>query len=236
MRQQEVVSNVPARSAALMSALVAASRLTGFLRTWGQAYAIGVIVMASCYSVANNLPNQLYELVAAGMLTTAFLPVYMTVKKRAGTEGASSYTSDLVSIVLVVMGAVSALGFVFAAQLVYTQSFTASEDFDFGLTVYFFRFFVIEIVLYALSSIFSGVLNAERDYFWGQTAPIFNNFVTTASFLVYASLADVNPQLALAILALGNPLGVAVQVIMQLPPCFGTGFACVSTSIFATHS
>lgn len=223
MRQQEVVSNVPARSAALMSALVAASRLTGFLRTWGQAYAIGVIVMASCYSVANNLPNQLYELVAAGMLTTAFLPVYMTVKKRAGTEGASSYTSDLVSIVLVVMGAVSALGFVFAAQLVYTQSFTASEDFDFGLTVYFFRFFVIEIVLYALSSIFSGVLNAERDYFWGQTAPIFNNFVTTASFLVYASLADVNPQLALVILALGNPLGVAVQVIMQLPPMLRHG-------------
>ena len=152
------------------------------------------------------------------MLTTAFLSVYMTVKRRAGTEGASSYTSNLVSIVLVVMGAVSALGFVFAAQLVYTQSFTASEDFDFGLTVYFFRFFVIEIVLYALSSIFLGVLNAERDYFWGQAAPIFNNFVTTASFLVYASLADVNPQLALVILALGNPLGVAVQVIMQLPP------------------
>ena len=211
------------RSAALMSVLVVVSRLTGFLRTWGQAYAIGVTVMASCYSIANNLPNQLYELVAAGMLTTAFLPVYMTVKKRAGTEGASAYTSNLVSIVLLVMGAVAVLGFVFAAQMVYTQSFSATDAFDFDLTVYFFRFFVIEVVLYALSSIFSGVLNAERDYFWGQAAPIFNNFVTTASFLVYASLAESNPQLALLVLALGNPLGVAAQVLLQIPPMLRHG-------------
>lgn len=206
------------RSAALMSALVIISRLTGFLRTWGQAYAIGVTVMASCYSVANNLPNQLYELVCAGMLTTAFLPVYMSAKKRAGMKAASDYTSNLVSIVLVLMGAVAVLGFIFAAQMVWTQSFTATEEFDFDLTVYFFRFFVIEVVLYALSSIFSGVLNAERDYFWGQAAPIFNNFVTLASFISYALLADTNPELALVLLALGNPLGVAIQVLLQIPP------------------
>ena len=33
------------RSAALMSVLVIVSRLTGFFRTWGQAYAIGVTDM-----------------------------------------------------------------------------------------------------------------------------------------------------------------------------------------------
>ena len=66
------------RSSALMSALVIVSRLTGFLRTWGQAYALGVTVTASCYSVANNLPNQLYEIVIGGMLVTAFLPVYLS--------------------------------------------------------------------------------------------------------------------------------------------------------------
>ena len=71
------------RSAALMSVLVIVSRLTGFFRTWGQAYAIGVTVMASCYSIANNLPNQLYELVVAGMLTTAF-PAGLHVRAREG--------------------------------------------------------------------------------------------------------------------------------------------------------
>ena len=64
-----------ASSTALMSVLVVVSRLTGFARTWAQAYAIGATVLASCYEVANNLPTQIYELVTAGMLVTAFLPV-----------------------------------------------------------------------------------------------------------------------------------------------------------------
>ncbi len=205
------------RSAAMMSGLVIVSRLTGFLRTWAQAYALGVTVIASCYSVANNLPNQLYEIVVGGMLVTAFLPVYLSEKGRRGQKGASRYTSNLVSLVTILMGALTVVCIVFAVQVVWTQSFSASDEFDSGLAVWFFRFFAIEILLYSLSSVFSGVLNAERDYFWSTAAPIFNNFVTTASFLAYAWLQGSNPQLALLILALGNPIGVAVQVVMQMP-------------------
>ena len=133
---------------------------------WGQAFALGVTVVSSCYTVANNLPNQLYELVMGGMLITAFLPVYLSVKHRAGREGANKYASNLVSLVVIIMGVVALVGFVFAAQVVWTQSFGATDEFNSDLATYFFRFFVIEVVLYALSSILSGVLNAERDYLW----------------------------------------------------------------------
>lgn len=205
------------RSAALMSALVIISRITGFFRTWGQAFALGVTVMSSCYTVANNLPNQLYELVMGGMLVTAFLPVYLTVKEKAGRKGANDYVSNLLSIVMVLMGVLTVLGFVFAAPVVWTQSFSASSDFDFDLAVYFFRFFVIEILFYALSSILSGVLNAERDYFWSNAAPIFNNVICTASFFIYVMIGDSNPALGVLALAIGNPLGVLVQVLLQIP-------------------
>ena len=205
------------RSAAMMSVLVIISRITGFLRTWGQAMALGVTVTSSCYTVANNLPNQLYELVMGGMLATAFLPVYLSVRKREGRAGSNRYTSNLLSIVLAAMGILTLVGIVFAAQVVWTQSFGANADFDFDLAVYFFRFFSIEVMLYALSSVVSGVLNAERDYLWSNAAPIFNNIVCTSSFFIYAALVGTNPGLALLILALGNPLGVAVQCVMQLP-------------------
>lgn len=205
------------RSAAMMSVLVIVSRITGFFRTWAQAFALGVTVLSSCYTVANNLPNMLYELVMGGMLATAFLPVYLSVKERSGREGANRYTSNLLSLVMLLMGVLTLLGIVFAGQVVWTQSFGANSDFDFGLATYFFRFFALEVVLYALSSIISGVLNAERDYLWSNAAPIFNNIVCTASFFLYAFLADSNPALAILCLAIGNPLGVAVQVIMQVP-------------------
>ena len=96
--------------------------------------------------------------------TTAFLPVYLSIKKKVGQDEANAYTSNLLSIVVVATGLVAVLGFFFAAEVVYTQSFSAGTDFDPTLAVYFFRFFVIEVMLYCFSTIFSGVLNAERDY------------------------------------------------------------------------
>ena len=213
----EATEDTVTRSAALMSVLVIISRITGFFRTWGQAYALGVTALASCYTVANNMPNQLYELVMGGMIMTAFLPVYLSVKKEGGRQAANGYASNLLSIVLILMGVVTLVSFALAGPIIWTQSFSASADFDTELSVYLFRFFVIEVVLYALSSIISGILNAERDYLWSNAAPIFNNVVCTSSFLIYAWLKDTNPGLALLALAIGNPLGVFVQVVLQLP-------------------
>ena len=211
------------RSAALISGLVIVSRLTGFLRTWAQARALGVTIIASCYSVANNLPNQLYELVIGGMLVTAFLPVYLAEKAKGGRKAGNAYASNLSTIVLALMGTITLVCIAFAAPIVFTQSFSADADFDSQLAEYFFRFFAVEVLLYSLSSVFSGVLNAEREYVWSSAAPILNNVVVTASFLAYAALVGTNPQLALLLLALGNPLGVLVQVVVQLPAMWKRG-------------
>ncbi|MBQ3339977.1 MAG: murein biosynthesis integral membrane protein MurJ [Atopobiaceae bacterium] len=219
---EEQVASV-GRSAMLMSALVIVSRITGFVRTWAQAFALGATVLASCYAVANNLPTQIYEIVTAGMLVTAFLPVYMSVKKRLGIDAASDDVSTLTSIVLVITLAVTLLSIAFAAQIVWTQSFSAAEEFDASLAVWFFRFFAIEIVLYALSTIFSGVVNAERDYLWSSLAPIFYNLCTIASFLIYVALADTNPVLGLVVLGIGNPLGVFMQMALQIPSMYRHG-------------
>ncbi len=208
------------RSSNSLSVLVIISRITGFFRTTVQAWALGAAGLASAYTVANNLPNLLYEYVAGGMLITAFLPVYMHVKKTVGKSGASEYVSNLLSIVTILMAVISVLCLVFATPIIWTQSAGAAEGFSSTLAVYFFRWFCCEVVLYALSSIFSGVLNAERDFLWSYIGPILNNVITIASFAIYGLL--VNQDIlawnrALIVLAVGNPLGVAVQVVCQIP-------------------
>ena len=50
--------------------------------------------------VANNLPNMLYELVMGGMLVTAFLPVYMGVRREQGREASNEYVGNLLGILL----------------------------------------------------------------------------------------------------------------------------------------
>ena len=208
-----------AKSSAMMTGIVLVSRLTGFVRTWAQAFALGATMLASCYTVANNLPNVLFEIVLGGMLYTAFLPVYISVKKRSGQRGANRYASNLVGIILLLMGLLTLAAFIFAGPLVFTQSAGAdSEYFSFDVATSFFRFFCIEVLLYPLSALLSGILNAEKKFFWGQAAPIFNNVVVIASFIVGYFVSETNGMLGFLIYALGNPLGVLVQLILQIPP------------------
>lgn len=219
--QKEVaVEDRAEKSSNMVSVLVIISRITGFLRTSAQAWAIGVTMLASCYTIAAQMPNVMYELVMGGMLVTSFLPVYIKVREKAGREGASAYASNLLSFVLLLMVGLTVLSFIFAGPIIWTQSAGATESFDFGLTVWLFRWFACEIILYALSSIFSGVLNAERDYLWSNAAPILNNIITISSFILYGVVTKagwLSQTQAVIILAIGNPLGVAAQVFCQLP-------------------
>lgn len=208
------------KSSNIVSIIVIISRITGFFRTSTQAWALGAAGLASAYTVANNLPNLLYELVIGGMLITSFLPVYLSVKQRLGQKGTNAYVSNLLSIVVLLMVFVTILSFVFAGPIIWTQSAGATAGFDSELAVWFFRWFVCEIVLYALSSIMSGALNAEREYVWSNLAPVFNNLCVIASFVIYGYLVQSGTMYwanAAVVLAIGNPLGVAIQVICQVP-------------------
>ena len=203
-------------SAALISICVIASRITGFARTWAMAFALGSTFVSSSYQVANNLPNMLYELVMGGMLITAFLPVYLSVKKELGWERGNEYASNLLTIVVVLLAVVSALCVVFAGQVIYTQSFYSNQD-EMALATFFFQFFAVQVVFYGASSIVSGLLNANREYFWSSFAPVFNNVIVIASFILYAVLATHDQNLAYFAIAIGNPLGVFVQMAFQIP-------------------
>ena len=204
------------RSASLMTGLIIVSRLTGFIRTWAMGLAFGVSFLASSYNIANNLPNMLYELVIGGMLVTAFLPVYMEARRNGGRAAANDYVGNLLSILLVLLGAVSVAAIVFAPGLIWTQAFMTSGD-ELDVAVYFFRIFAVQILFYGLGSVFSGVLNAHRDYFWSNFAPVLNNVVVIASFASFPVLEPINAGLAITVVAAGTTAGVFVQMACQIP-------------------
>lgn len=203
-------------SALLISLCTIISRVTGFIRTWAMAFALGATLLSSSYQVANNLPNMLYELVAGGMLATAFLPVYLSVKKKLGEDAGNAYASNLLSIITVFLAAISLLCMLFPSAIIYTQSFWSDQG-DQANSVFFFQFFAIQILFYGVGSILTGLLNANRDYLWSFAAPIFNNVIVIASFFLYAAVAPHNLELALYIIAIGNTLGVFIQMVIQIP-------------------
>ncbi len=203
-------------SAALISVCTLISRILGFGRTWTMAFALGSTMLASSYTVANTVPNMLFELAAGGMIVTAFLPVYVSVKKRLGQKESNAYASNLLTLVVVFLGIVSLLCMAFPSLVIYTQSFY-SEQSEMSTAVFFFQFFAVQIVFYGASSLVQGLLNANRDYLWPSIAPAANSLIVIAAFLAYAFISPTNPTLALYLIALGNPLGVFAQLAIQLP-------------------
>ena len=206
------------RSAGLMTALTIVSRVTGFIRTWAMAAAIGMSLLSSSYQVANNLPNMLYELVMGGMLVTAFLPVYMGVRREQGRDASNEYVGNLLGILLLLLGGISVLGTVFAPGFIWTQSFLSGDGGSMNTAAFMFRFFAIQILFYGLGSVFSGVLNAHRDYFWSTFAPVLNNVIVIASFMGFAPVsAQFGEHAGIILIAAGTTFGVFVQMACQIP-------------------
>lgn len=214
-----------AKSTFAMTVGTMLSRLTGLLRTWAMAYALGTTFVASSYQISNNLPNTIYEFIAGGMIAAAFLPVLMYVKNNYGKKAANIYSSNILNIAGVVLLLVSVLCMFFAEPIVLTQTFTVGSDSEVFVTaVWLFRIFAIQILLYGLSGIVQGMLNAKRSFFRSAVVPMFNNIVVIVSLIAYSVLFSNDQTIALGVLAVGTTLGVFIQFVCQLPALVKMGF------------
>ena len=78
------------KNTGLITLCTLGSRVTGLLRTWAMAFALGNTLLTSAYQIAYNMPSMIYELAASGLLATAFLPLYLLQKRRVTGKPISS--------------------------------------------------------------------------------------------------------------------------------------------------
>ena len=205
-----------ARSTATMSVATLLSRVTGLVRSVATAMVLGTTLFASEYTIANNLPNMIYELVGGGILTTAFLPIYLAQLQKRGKEGAASFSSNILSISGIALALVALLATIFAPQVIFTQTF-ATPDLNVENAIFLFRFFAIQIVFYGVGAIINGLLNAHRRFLWPALGPVFNNLVLIITLFTYPLIVKLDPQAAKVWLAVGTTLGVVAMFAVQLP-------------------
>ena len=200
----------------MMSTATTLSRLTGFLRIWATAYALGASGLMSAYSVANNVPNMIFELVAGGIISSLFIPSFMELRATESDETAWKFASHVFNLAVLALGLLAIVGTLFPEPFIWTQTFRspAGSSQVADTATFFFRYFAVQVVLYGAGSVISGLLNAERRFFWPAVGPIFNNLVAIATMLAYAALHD-NVATANVVLAVGTT--AAVIVLVRLP-------------------
>jgi putative peptidoglycan lipid II flippase len=218
---------------AVLSTTVATalSRTTGFLRTTATAAALGTGVVANAFNVATILPTIIYDLFMGGILWSIFVPLVVERLTHHGEEDARRLTNALLTLILPFLAVVALLGIIFAEPLLnLTTEWKGSQDVSpeeaqraTELSIFFFRFFVLYIVFFGLSSVLTGVLNAHRRFFLPTFAPVLNNLLIIACLGGYALLSPEHPSTAIYLLA-GATLGAAAMAMVLVPSAWRLGY------------
>ncbi|MFH8771187.1 murein biosynthesis integral membrane protein MurJ [Streptomyces sp. NPDC017958] len=219
-----------ARSSVMMAGATVVSRATGLIRQVLQGAALGNGLLASTYNTANTLPTSLYILLIGGALNAVLVP--QLVRARAAhSDGGRAYEQRLVTLVLTVLAAGTALAVWAAPQIVglYMRD-TPDGHQAFRLTVVFARFLLPQIFFYGLFSMLGQVLNAREKFGAMTWTPVLNNFVLIGMFSAYLGLLTVPHSVAditaaqVRWLGIGTTVGIAAQALALIPFARAAGF------------
>lgn len=227
----QVTSSRPAslaRGAAVVTLATALSRVTGFLRVVVVAAAMGTTFLANTYQTANTAPNVLFELVAAGILTSIFVPTFVEYLVREEREQGWHAANVLTSFAVVALIGL-ALVLALAAPLVMRLLTLGVEDDslragEVRLGTTFLRLFAPQVVFYGVGMIMTSALHAHRRFGLAAVAPILNNVVVIAAYLTYAFMRGDRPPTVggittgeTLVLGLGTTLGVVAMTLVLWP-------------------
>lgn len=225
----------PSRGGALVSAaggvagLTLLSRALGLARWAVQAAAVGAGTVAGAYSTANQIPNVLYEVVVGGALAATVVPLLaasVSGGRRREVEQTASGLLGIVLVALVPLAVVLAL----AAEPI-AGLFPVSKGVDAGLQVdlvaQFLRMFAIQIPLYGVGVVLTGVLQAHSSFTWPALAPLLSSLTVMATYGLYSAMAPGGGQdpsvAALQVLGWGTTAGVAALSLPLIWPVYRLG-------------
>ncbi|GAA1977128.1 hypothetical protein GCM10009777_07740 [Microbacterium pumilum] len=199
----------------LIGAGTIVSRLSGFLRAVVLVTAVGATTEAgNAFAMANQLPNNIYAIISTGLLSAVVVP--QIVKAATHDDGGRAFVSKLFTLGTVVLLVTTALAMLVAPWLVqlYAPNFEPDQQ---ALATSFAYWCLPQIFFYGLYALVGESLNARRVFGPFTWAPIVNNIVSIAGFVIFiwlfgpgGSTTEWTPEMV-ALIAGTATLGIVVQ-------------------------
>jgi putative peptidoglycan lipid II flippase len=225
------VSNL-LRSNVTVATGTALSRLTGLVRVAVFVYVIGRTGLADVYTIANETPNIVYELLLGGVLSATLVPLFTSFLEHDDDEA----TNVVITVAVTLLTAITAVA-VLAAPLIFRiYSITPSEDVDAALLrevgTTLTRIFLVQILFYGLTGVANAFLNSRRRFFAAAWSPILPNLVIIATLLSLPGAGETEWELGDVLtddrlrwtLGLGATAGIAAMALVLVPAVWRTGY------------
>jgi len=199
------------------------SRGLGFVRAILLAQALGVTASAGAdaFAVANQLPNNIYAIVAGGVFSATLVPAI--VKSAVHHDGGRAYLNKLLTAALTIMVATAALATLLAPVLVGLYASGWSRD-QLGLATAFAYICLPRLFFSAFYALLGEILNGRKVFGPFTWTPVANNVIAIAGLSVFVALFGFDSQGARSVIDWSTPMiwllagtatvGVAVQALL----------------------
>ena len=166
-----------------VGAFTAFSRVLGLVREMLQSRLIGAGVEQSAFVLAFAIPNMARKLFGEGALTAAFVPVFKGAVERGETEDARRLARAVMTMTMLILGAVVLLAVVGLSAILHFSLFTfhSSMSERAVLTLKLVRILLPYMIFICGAAFGMGVLNALGRFVEGAFMPAFLNIIWIAT-------------------------------------------------------
>jgi putative peptidoglycan lipid II flippase len=212
-------TNILSAALVLMTTVIL-SQVLGLVRqrmlvgTFGASDTLGV------YLASSKLPDFLFQLIIAGALASAFIPIFSDYLGKGKTEIANKMASTLMVIGSLFFSVVSVILFIFAPYFLQLLNVGSGYTPDqMVLMANLMRIIIIGQMIFLLATFFSAILQSHNHFFIpGISAASYNLGIIIGIYFL-------SPKIGIYAPAFGVIIGAAFYALLQIPLITRVGFS-----------
>jgi putative peptidoglycan lipid II flippase len=160
------------------------SRIAGLVREIVAASYFGTRASASAFTIASQIPNLMSNLFAQAALSAAFVPVFTDLLQKGRKREAFKLASTLFWIILIALGALTAIGILAAGVIMPLFTGTKFTAADNALTAGLAQVLFPVVLLLGLTGLLVGILQSYDEFSIPALAPAVWNLVILVLLVV----------------------------------------------------
>jgi putative peptidoglycan lipid II flippase len=204
------IGRVLVNASLILTFAALASRILGWIRLLVIGSQFGASRELDAYFAAFRIPDAIFQLVVAGALSAALIPVFQQYRARGQDAEAWQLASSIINLVVIALAGLSLLMAIFAPIVVPVVAPGFDEPTT-ELTVRMTRVMLLSPVLIGMGAVVTGILNSHQQFAVPAIAPLLYNLAIIAAALFLAPVMGVEG------LAVGVAVGSLAHLAIQLP-------------------
>jgi putative peptidoglycan lipid II flippase len=206
-----------ARAGLIVSGAFLISRILGYVRLVVIGNTFGATPELDAFFAAFRLPDLIFQLVAAGALSSALIPIVSSLFTTDERPRAWRVVSTVINLMLIGLAVLATTIFILAPVIVpvITPGFGPAQ---LDRTIELTRIMLLSPIFLSLGAVATSVLNSGGRFAASAVAPIVYNLAIIGAAVLLA------PSLGVDGLALGVVAGSMGHLLVQVPPLRRLGF------------